>query len=110
MKKPDDWLKIERVKLSAIASKLLIWNCNQPVSNQIHNAHYKAEIQPLYDRIDELWDIFWARKDAAPTRYIINQVTGCIRTQWQCSKSTDPNPLVYFLPLKENWEVMLTTI
>lgn len=56
MKKPDNWMELERTELLRVARQLLNWNCDQAVSDKTHNEHYMKEIKPLYDRADELWN------------------------------------------------------
>lgn len=54
MKKPDNWMELERIELLRVARELLNWNCDQPISDKAHNEHYMKEIKPLHDRADEL--------------------------------------------------------
>ena len=56
MKKPDNWLELERTELLRVARQLLNWNCDQAIPDKAHNEHYMKEIKPLYDRADELWN------------------------------------------------------
>lgn len=56
MKKPDNWMELERTELLRVARQLLNWNCNQAVTDREHRQHYAEEIKPLYDRAEELWD------------------------------------------------------
>jgi len=59
MKKPENCLELDPIQLHQEARKLLVWNCNQAVSDRQHNEHYLREIAPLHDRIDEIWTNFW---------------------------------------------------
>ena len=56
MKKPDNWLELERTELLRVARQLLNWNCDQAIPDKAHSEHYMEEIKPLYDRADELWN------------------------------------------------------
>ena len=54
MKKPDDYKSLNTHELHKIARDLLVWNCNQAVSDAIHTKHYNDEIRPLHEYISEL--------------------------------------------------------
>tara|TARA_R110002167_G_scaffold38902_1_gene120574 strand:+ start:246 stop:446 length:201 start_codon:yes stop_codon:yes gene_type:complete len=61
MNKPANYKELNVPELHKVARALLMWNCNQPVSDAKHNKHYNAEIQPLHDCIDELNSV-WINK------------------------------------------------
>ena len=71
MKKPKNYLEMSPIQLHREARKLLIWNCNQSISDRQHNEHYLQEIKPLHDRIDAIWANFWKEH---------NDETGCNET------------------------------
>ena len=54
MSKPDNYKELNKTELHKIARDLLVWNCNQPMSDSKHNKHYKDEIEPIHNYIDEL--------------------------------------------------------
>ena len=56
MKKPDNWMELERTELLRVARQLLNWNCDQAIPDKGHHQHYAEEIKPLHDRADELWN------------------------------------------------------
>ena len=62
MKKPANWKDLESHQLVLHIHALNVWNANQPVSDQIHNYHYKNEIEPLVKRKVELHKAWVDRK------------------------------------------------
>lgn len=58
MKRPENWKELSRPALLKLARELLVWNCDQEVSNKEHNRHYIAEIEPIYRELEERWARF----------------------------------------------------
>lgn len=66
MKAKKGWRKMKWTEMLAEAERLLVWNCNQPVSNAEHRAHYLREIKPIYDEHDRQWKEFFKRELSRP--------------------------------------------
>lgn len=64
MKAPEGWKDLNRTKQLELARDLLVWNCNQEVSDREHDQHFIDEIQPIHEEIQAGWDRYWARVDA----------------------------------------------
>lgn len=58
MNKPEDWEQQSRPELLKLARALLVWNCNQAVSDKEHTRHYDAEIAPIIRELDRRWERF----------------------------------------------------
>jgi hypothetical protein len=44
-----------RIDKHTVARALLVWNCNQPVSDKEHTRHFLGYIEPIHRALDESW-------------------------------------------------------
>ena len=63
MKRPENWKDLCSNSLRKLARDLLVWNCNQPVSDREHTEHYEQEIAPIHAEIDARWEAYWNKID-----------------------------------------------
>ena len=71
-----------RTELLDIARGLLVWNCNQPISDAEHHAHHKKWIEPIHKHLDERWERIVMRRERRRTDKLSDEQLKETRKLW----------------------------